>query len=250
MASQHLAQSHPPQHLSQSHLSQSFLHTPLGQAQTSRPNGLPPTHARPVLSKDGSPQPEMSDGVQSLAAPSRFGLTGLLNVIRMTDPDLNTLALGTDLTTLGLNLNSTDVLHATFAYPCMDTPTKREPDYVLPYCYYMSPPALKTSHLTKFNLESLFYIFYNMPKDALQIFAAKELYARDWRYHKDTKLWFTRVDGSHPDRPRGYEYFDINAWDRKFFDEVQSLQVPGGLQFMTQEELEPYDPIQRNGTLN
>lgn len=36
----------------------------------------------------------------------RFGLRGLLTVIRMTDQDLNTLALGTDLTTLGLNLNS------------------------------------------------------------------------------------------------------------------------------------------------
>lgn len=34
----------------------------------------------------------------------RFGLIGLLGVIRMTDADLNTLALGTDLTTLGLDL--------------------------------------------------------------------------------------------------------------------------------------------------
>ena len=40
----------------------------------------------------------------------RFGLLGLLSVIRMTDPDLNTLALGTDLTTLGLNLNSPEYL--------------------------------------------------------------------------------------------------------------------------------------------
>lgn len=36
----------------------------------------------------------------------QFGLLGLLHVIRMTDADLNTLALGLDLTTLGLNLNS------------------------------------------------------------------------------------------------------------------------------------------------
>ena len=33
---------------------------------------------------------------------------GLLGVIRMTDQDLNTLALGCDLTTLGLNLNSVE----------------------------------------------------------------------------------------------------------------------------------------------
>jgi CCR4-NOT transcription complex subunit 2 len=38
-------------------------------------------------------------------------LLGLLSVIRMSDPDLTTLALGTDLTTLGLNLNSPEPLY-------------------------------------------------------------------------------------------------------------------------------------------
>ena len=36
----------------------------------------------------------------------RYGLLALLGVIRMSDPDLTTLAIGSDLTTLGLNLNS------------------------------------------------------------------------------------------------------------------------------------------------
>jgi CCR4-NOT transcription complex subunit 2 len=56
----------------------------------------------------------------------------------------------------------------------------------------MQPPALKTSHFGKFQLETLFYIFYNMPRDTLQAYAATELYNREWRYHKDLKLWFTR----------------------------------------------------------
>ena len=38
----------------------------------------------------------------------QYGLLGLLSVVRMTNKDLNTLALGLDLTTLGLNLNSTE----------------------------------------------------------------------------------------------------------------------------------------------
>ena len=42
-------------------------------------------------------------------------------------------------------------------------------------------------------LETLFYIFYNMPRDTLQAYAATELYNRDWRYHKDLKLWFTKA---------------------------------------------------------
>lgn len=154
----------------------------------------------------------------------------------MTDPDLNTLALGTDLTTLGLDLNSTEVLYATFAYPCVDNPCRREPDYVLPYCYYMQPPALKTSHLSKFHLETLFYIFYNMPKDTLQVYAAKELYNRDWRYHKEHKLWFTR-DNSASAQPGAkggrYIYFDINSWERRIF---RDNNMPGVLTFMTEEE--------------
>lgn len=42
----------------------------------------------------------------------KYGLLGLLGVIRMTDPDLNTLALGSDLTTVGLNLDSAEVREA------------------------------------------------------------------------------------------------------------------------------------------
>lgn len=54
----------------------------------------------------------------------------------------------------------------------------------MPACYAMSPAELKTGHLEKFQLETLFYIFYAMPKDQLQGFAAQELYNRKWKYHK------------------------------------------------------------------
>lgn len=58
-----------------------------------------------------------------------FGLLGLLAVIRMTDADRNALALGSDLTSLGLNLNSSDQLYSTFASPWSENPTNREPQY-------------------------------------------------------------------------------------------------------------------------
>lgn len=174
-----------------------------------------------------------------------YCLMGLLNVIRMTDPDLNTLSLGTDLTTLGLNLNSSEVLYATFAYPCLDLPCRSEYDYVLPLCYYMQPPALKTSHLAKFTLETLFYIFYNMPKDTLQVYSAKELYNREWRYHKELKLWFTRATqqqnaasadpNSAANNASAYLYFDISTWERKIFRDTHILQPH---KFMTEEELQ------------
>jgi CCR4-NOT transcription complex subunit 2 len=46
------------------------------------------------------------EGSQQDSAPDPYGLLGLLGVIRMTDPDLSMLALGSDLTTLGLDLNT------------------------------------------------------------------------------------------------------------------------------------------------
>ncbi|PWA38482.1 putative NOT transcription complex subunit VIP2 [Artemisia annua] len=70
------------------------------------------------------------------ASPDRFGLLGLLSVIRMSDPDLTSLALGIDLTTLGLNLNSAENLHKTFGSPWLDEPTKGAPEFTVPQCYY------------------------------------------------------------------------------------------------------------------
>jgi len=160
----------------------------------------------------------------------RYGLMGILSVIRMTEPDLNTLALGTDLTSLGLNLNSSDCLYATFASPWADSPVQREPEFTLPQCYYMQPPALKTGHFSKFQLETLFYIFYNMPRDTLQAYAATELYNRDWRYHKDLTLWFTRAtrQGVDDGQKGQYIYFDITEWRKKLFHGVGGASGPVG----------------------
>ncbi|KAL5982785.1 putative NOT transcription complex subunit vip2 [Asimina triloba] len=109
-------------------------------------------------------------------SPDRFGLLGLLSVIKMSDPDLTSLALGIDLTTLGLNLNSSENLHKTFGSPWSDEPAKGEPEYVVPECYYAKqPPPLHPRYFSKFQAETLFYIFYSMPKDEAQLFAAYEL---------------------------------------------------------------------------
>lgn len=76
----------------------------------------------------------------------RFGLLGLLNVIRMNNPDLTSLALGIDLTTLGLNLNSDDNLHKKFGSPWSDEHLKGEPECSVPSCYYAKQlPQLQVS---------------------------------------------------------------------------------------------------------
>jgi CCR4-NOT transcription complex subunit 2 len=59
-----------------------------------------------------------------------FGLLGLLGVIRMTDADRNALALGSDLTMLGLSLGSSEQIYSTFASPFSEsTSATKEPHY-------------------------------------------------------------------------------------------------------------------------
>jgi len=138
----------------------------------------------------------------------RYGILGLLDIIRMTDKNMNLLALGQDLTTMGLNMNSSENLYSQFSSPWSDEPSSKTPPYTTPSCYMIPPPALKAGHLKKFNIQSLFYVFYVMPRDILSMYVTKELYRRNWMYHKKTKLWFTN-EGSQ----EGLQFFDTKAWE-------------------------------------
>jgi CCR4-NOT transcription complex subunit 2 len=106
----------------------------------------------------------------------------------------------------------------------------------------MQPPALKTGHLSKFQLETLFYIFYALPKDVLQAYAAQELYSREWRYNGELKLWFKRAtpaDGvatpSVTTNGAQFLYFDINSWERRHFNGTMTQNITQG--FLSEEEV-------------
>ncbi|KAH6766210.1 NOT2 / NOT3 / NOT5 family [Perilla frutescens var. hirtella] len=169
-------------------------------------------------------QPFRDQGVKPMQAAQTasdpFGLRGLLSVIRMSDPDLTSLALGIDLTTLGLNLNSAENLHKTFGSPWSDEPAKGDPEYAVPQCYYAKqPPPLSQAYFSKLQLDTLFYVFYSMPKDEAQLYAGNELYNRGWFYHRELRVWFTRVSNIEPlvktsAYERGsYICFDPNTWE-------------------------------------
>ncbi|KAE9037605.1 hypothetical protein PR003_g6094 [Phytophthora rubi] len=135
---------------------------------------------------------ETSNG--ELDPSNQYGLLGMLHtVIRPGNDSKKNLAMGCDLTSLGLNLNSAEPLYPTFASPWSEEQLTKEPQFSLPMCYYNQPPVLKTTHLSKFHLETLFFIFYSMPKDVLQAYAAQELYSREWRYHAELKTWLKRA---------------------------------------------------------
>jgi len=147
----------------------------------------------------------------SHALRDKFGMVGILEVVRMSDPHLNTLALGMDLT--GRN----------------DTPPRREPEYYLPQSYYMNPPNMKLAHLHKFQLETLFYMFFSMPKDLNQARAATELYKRGWKYHRVEKTWLMQQE----DQARNvrWVYFDPVSWESKYAP--KEVDVSG---FLTEDE--------------
>ncbi|KAI5296384.1 hypothetical protein KEM52_003248 [Ascosphaera acerosa] len=96
------------------------------------------------------------------------------------------------------------------------------PEYTLPACYNVANVQPLQSRMTGFSNETLFYIFYSMPRDIMQEFAAEELMARKWRYHKVKRLWLTR-DESYPNpvevergvSERGiYCWWDATTWKK------------------------------------
>ncbi|XP_027340538.1 probable NOT transcription complex subunit VIP2 isoform X2 [Abrus precatorius] len=166
--------------------------------------------------------PSMKSMQTAQSSPDPFGLLGLLSVIRMSDPDLTSLALGIDLTTLGLNLNSSENLHKTFGSPWSDEPAKGDPEFSVLQCYYAKqPPALHQGYFSKFTVETLFYIFYSMPKDEAQLYAANELYKRGWFYHKEHRFWFMRVPNLEPlVKTNTYERGSYHCFDPIAFEIV------------------------------
>jgi len=154
----------------------------------------------------------------------QFGMVGLLTFIRAAenDPNLVSLALGSDLTTLGLNLNSQENLYPTFGGPYAETPCRpQDIDFHVPTEYLINTSIrdkLSPFKLNRYGEDLLFYMFYTNGGDVLQLAAAAELYSRDWRYHKEERVWITRAPGMIPVEKastfeRGtYYFFDVQTW--------------------------------------
>ncbi|KAL4996971.1 hypothetical protein BDV10DRAFT_99556 [Aspergillus recurvatus] len=152
----------------------------------------------------GLSRPSQDAGVeqQPLAEMSeldKFGLAGLLRMIHSDSADVASLAIGQDLMTLGLDLNQPEPLHSTFVSPFVASVPgiPLEQDFALPSCYSVANVQPLQSRMTSFSDETLFYIFYSMPRDVMQEVAAEELMGRKWRYHKIERCWLTR-DDSYP----------------------------------------------------
>ncbi|KAG8531750.1 uncharacterized protein KY384_003382 [Bacidia gigantensis] len=160
--------------------------------------------------------------VEEMSDRDRYGLAGLLARINSDDPMVASMARGQDLTTLGLNLNSSDPLWPTWNGPFADANSRPlQPDFTLPECYTVTNVHQVRNKLPSFSDETLFWIFYTQPRDVIQELAASELTNRNWRFHKSIQMWLTKdITLPEPqrlteDRESGsYVFFNHLRWEK------------------------------------
>lgn len=232
------APNHLPQQPSQQHLNAppgvppptSYVQQPIaghhpapgaGQQAQQTPylgNGTPAADA--AHAQGGVPQ---TPAQQVLMSPAdRWGLLGLIAMIKNADLDQSMLTVGTDLGTMGMDMTNTGNLYSTFITPWADSSAAHtvEPDFHLPACYSVHPPPPGPAKAQAFSDETLFFMFYSSPRDAMQEVAAQELYNRNWRYHKELRLWLTKEAGQQNSvKVNGgesgtYTYWDPENWEK------------------------------------
>ncbi|KAJ8474159.1 hypothetical protein ONZ45_g16046 [Pleurotus djamor] len=160
-----------------------------------------------------------------MSAADRWGLLGLLAMIKNAGADIDAglSSIGTDLGTMGLDMGYSGNLYSTFITPWADQSAAHsvEPDFHLPACYAVTAPPPGPSKAAAFSDETLFFMFYSSPRDALQEVAAQELYNRNWRYHKELRLWITKESSNVmvqkvPGGEQGaYTYWDPEMWQKE-----------------------------------
>lgn len=155
----------------------------------------------------------------------KFGLNLLSSLVKMDQVESTAFAIGQDINKIGLDLNDDSKILKGFASPWAETSrSKVEPYFTLPPSIQseniIPSPGPCDNKIQSFSDETLFYIFYMKPRDTLQEYAARELVARNWRYHKDIQAWLTKDSNVEPvlisqDVEKGvYIFFDPHNWEK------------------------------------
>ncbi|KAI9732580.1 MAG: hypothetical protein M1834_003916 [Cirrosporium novae-zelandiae] len=201
----------------------------LGSSQSppQLPRSLPPGGLNGGLGGDApvSPSGHQNTDQQVLSQMSeseRYSLPGLFAMMRNESQDIQSLATGQDLTTLGLDLNSPEPLCDNFISPFAESNSRPlEPDFTIPACYKVANVCPIQTKVSSFSDETLFYIFYNMTRDIMQEIVAAELSNRNWRWHKKEQIWLSPDQSMGPPVPCGLEaergvyiYWDAKQWKR------------------------------------
>lgn len=188
---------------------------------SSNPIPTPSNPTNPTAPSTSNQHPQTPAEQVLISAADRWGLLALIAMMRnaSSEADHGLTSIGTDLGTMGLDMSFAGNLYSTFITPWADQSAARtvEPDFHLPACYLsVQAPPPGPAKASMFSDETLFFMFYASPRDALQEVAAQELWNRNWRYHKDLRLWITKESGTSPSQKvqgGGGEQGQYTFWD-------------------------------------
>ena len=101
---------------------------------------------------------------------------------------------------------------------------------------YLGPVSsfFKTSYFDNYHESTLFYIFYYLTRNSLQLFAGVHLYKKGWKYNHKYQIWFKQAKDK--DGNEKWEFFNPLEWKKNDF-----IYGPVDTQsFLTEEEAKNY----------
>ena len=163
-----------------------------------------------------------------MSEKEKAGMKGYVALAEGTNPTLASLMRGQDLAALGLNMSSDQSLISTYSGPFASSNTHPlrplENDFTTPECYTVKKVAPLHTRINSFSDETLFYVFYSMPRDYMQVLVGQELMERKWRYHMREQMWMMRDESTPPpaqDDARTSEQGYYIWWDKNVWKKVR-----------------------------
>jgi len=148
---------------------------------------------------------------------NQLGLSGLLSSLKAADtnPSLQTLVLGIDLEEMELEINEDKVKPSVCDTVAKNSSSPLNLQYPVPQEYPNMAnldvkEKLPEPKLRDCTDEWLFCMFYMFPAQDEQMLAAVFLYEREWRFHREKKVWIKRLQGMSSI----YHVFDAKLWKK------------------------------------
>ncbi|OMJ71130.1 hypothetical protein SteCoe_30741 [Stentor coeruleus] len=137
-----------------------------------------------------------------------FGVRGILNLQKTLDKDKDLLAKGKDLSSMEIGKKNQECFSSFINHALTDNDIEDPelPEYNLPISYYIAKPILRFKMIKSYHIETLFYVFYNIPGEIVQSYVADELYRRDWVYEPVKQQWFINIGGE-------WKTFDVSRFE-------------------------------------
>ncbi|OHT08420.1 hypothetical protein TRFO_23106 [Tritrichomonas foetus] len=97
-------------------------------------------------------------------------------------------------------------------YEDHEVDTSNSIDTPLSYPQTKNMKLIQPEFFKKYDLSTLFFIFFYLPGTSQQYFAGRELLNREWVFHKKYQTWFKRIEEPKEKTPEyeiaKFEYFD------------------------------------------